>query len=176
MGEIIAGIIIFFVVVGVLAVVLKICARFPYVNFSLLFASSLALVIYSFVYASQASKETSFSFIPVVVQGCIITCYIMFLSADFCFDRQQYYETTATYHEWNDTITYNTRLVDKSLFWGTLGGAAVIGFLIPLISQAVVNTVDAARFVGVIGIIFLVYWSIRFALFIIKIIQIKRSA
>ena len=176
MEVIITGLIIFFVVVGILAIVLKICARFPYVNFTLLFASSLALVIYSYVYAGQASKETSFNFTPVIVQGCIITCYIMFMSADFCFDRQQYYETTATYHEWSNTISYNTRLVDKSVFWGTLGGAALIGFLIPLIAQAVTNTVDASRFVGAIGIIFLVYWSIRFAIFIIKFIQVRKGS
>ena len=176
MGDIILGIVIFFIVVGVLAIILKICARFPYVNFTLLFASSLALVIYSFAYAGGASKETSFNFTPVIVQGCIITCYIMFMSADFCFDRQQYYETTATYHEWSNTISYNTRLVDKSVFWGTLGGAALIGFLIPLIAQAVTNTVDASRFVGAIGIIFLVYWSIRFAIFIIKFIQVRKGS
>ena len=176
MGDIILGIVIFFIVVGVLAIILKICARFPYVNFTLLFASSLALVIYSFAYAGGASKETSFNFTPVIVQGCIITCYIMFMSADFCFDRQQYYETTATYHEWSNTISYNTRLVDKSVFWGTLGGAALIGFLIPLIAQAVTNTVDASRFVGTIGIIFLIYWSIRFAIFIIKFIQVRKGS
>ena len=175
MEVIITGLIIFFVVVGVLAIILKICARFPYVNFTLLFASSLALVIYSFVYANSVPADLSFSFVPVAVQGSIITCYLMFLSADFCFDRQAYWETTATYYEYSNTVSYNTRLVEKSLFWGTLGGAAVIGFLIPFISQCVSSSRNASRFVGVIGIIFLVYWSIRFALFIIKFIRVRKG-
>ena len=175
MGEIIVGIIIFFIVVGVLAIVLKICARFPYVNFTLLFASSLALVIFSFSYAAKTKSDVTFDWIPIFVQGCMITCYIMFLSADFCFDRQAYWETTATYHEFSDTITYNTRLVEKSLFWSTLGGAALIGFLIPFIAQNVTMSKGATQFVGVIGIIFLVYWSIRFALFLIKYIRVKKG-
>ena len=172
-----AGAIVGFILaVIVLAIILKICNRFVFVNYFFILASALALVIVSFS-APYVNKDDGINVnVPIMLtQTALIACFIMFTWSGIVFDEEEYVETTATYDSFHDRVNVTSRMGTRSLFWSCLGTSLLTGFLLSFLPHFFAGSYDGSRFIGVIGIIMLVYWSVKFGIFLFRLIKYRRG-
>lgn len=166
-------IIIIAIALAVLALILKILSKFPIVNYIVLFGVALAMLIMGFVCATE-DNANEFNGLLATVEGTLFFAYMIFGYADIALDRSEYYETTATYNDWTDTVHVETRLASSSNFWGCVGISALTGYGVTFFLHAILNSQAGSGAIGIIGIIASVWSAIRIISFFRGYISAKR--
>ena len=154
------------VVIGIalLAALLAIARRFLWLQFGLMAACSIGLVVYSFVNGNNNDDALLNSFIEALLLfGFSIFCY-----ADIAFDREEYWELKFDKVPFSDDYWATASLKDKSEFWGTLGAAAGGSALLVGLTHffAQENQGVANRIVGFYGIACIVFMLIMLGILI----------
>ena len=151
----------------VLAIILKILGRHPFVNLVIIFGCALALLIYGYTVGPKHDQG-----LTGAVQGTLFFAYLVFGYADVAFDRDYYYETTVTYNEWSDSYDCRTRLTSSSNFWGCVGISAFIGYGVSFLLN--LSLTDGNRVMAIIGIVCTVWSAFRLLTFIFGYIRARR--
>lgn len=175
MDPILTIIIVIVISLIVLAILLKILGKFPFLNYIVLLGVAIAMIVVGFT-GNVPANESEFNGYLMVVEGTLLFAYMIFGYADIAFDRHEYYETTATYHEWSDTVHVETRLQSASNFWSCLGISALGGYGLNFFLHGVFKSAAGSTIMGIIGIVATVWSAIRVASFIAGYVKAKRSA
>ena len=175
MDDIIIIIIVIAAALGVLALILKLLAKFPIVNYVVLFGVALTMLIMGFVCSGAKENEGEFNGILAVTEGTILFAYMIFGYADIALDRTEYYETTASYNEWSDTVTVSSRLASSSNFWGCLGISAATGYGVSFFVHGIFKSAAGSAVFGIIGIVATLWSAIRIISFIRGYLSVKKE-
>lgn len=167
-------IIVIVVALIVLAILLKILGKFPFLNYITLLGVAIALIVVGFV-GNTKENDGEFNGYLTVVEGTLFFAYLIFGYADIAFDRNEYYETTASYNDWSDTVTVSTRLQSSSNFWGCVGISALGGYGITFFLHGVFKSAAGSSIIGIIGIVATVWSAIRVISFLAGYFKAKRS-
>ncbi len=159
-----AGLIVL-IIIGVIALIVKFISSIPYLNLIMMFVSALTLTISSFVMKLDDSRI-------FLIQGISIFAYFVFADADIAFNRYDEVETTGSYNDWTDTITVSSRVVSRSFFWGIIGSSLFIAVVAVVICDGLFET---AKILGFIGLGFVIYWAIKFVIYIFKRIRTRNG-
>jgi hypothetical protein len=163
----------------VLAILLKLCNRFPFLNYLFIFGSALALCIICFSvkpYNPGSVHDDKFKGAAAIWQAVLVAMYVMFLWADIAFDKYEYYEHTAEYNEYSNTITVTSKLQTASNFWSCLGLSLATGFGLGFLPHLIIgDSYTWSRILGFISIAMMVYWGIKFTAFMVGYIRAKKG-
>ena len=144
----------------VLAILLKICEKFIYVQLVFETLSAIAVIVTGF--AMPESSNGSINWDWVLGQGISIFAFCVFFAAGIAFDKEEYVEREVR-ETWDDKLEVTDRLKTRGLFWSTLGGSLVAGILFPVINYFIFG--DNGIAIGIIGCIALIWsvvWIIKF--------------
>ena len=98
----------------VLVILLKICGRFPFINYLFIIGSAIALCVVCFsVKPAASSSSDRFNGVAAIWEAVLVAMYVMFTWADIAFDTYEYYEHTAEYNSWSDTVTVTLSLANS---------------------------------------------------------------
>ncbi len=177
MDSLVALIVIVLVAIGILAILLKICQKVPFLNWVFMFVSGLILIINAFKSANHyvdVSKINDWSYICVEII-CVI-CFIEFMWYDIVFDKSEpYLYTEGSWNLTETTFTATTTVREDSNFWPCLGSSALIGVLSVGLQYLLFGPHTGAKIVAIIGIIAMSYFAIKMIINIIKIVKAKRN-
>ncbi len=166
---------ILFVVGGIafLAILLAIARRFLWLQFIMMAACSITLIVYSFMNGDNNDDGLFNAFI----QSLLFFGFLVFAAADVAFDREEYWELKFNKEFFSDDYSVVASLKDKTEFWGVLGscagGAAVWVGLTHLFAGS--NQGIANRIVGFYGIACIVGMLILLGIVIKDYIQVRRD-
>ena len=144
-----------------LAVLLKLCAKFIYMQLGLELLSAIGIVVSSFAMPEASNGELNWDW--VIAQCICIFAFVVFLWAGIAVEKEYYVERRAR-ATWDDDIVVTDTLKSKGGFWGTLGGGLVAAVVLPLLNYELFgNNAIALGVVGCIATLWAVIWIIRFA-------------
>lgn len=162
-------IIIAIVALIAITILLKICSKHYMLNLILLIAAGVGIMVSSFAMPKQ--PEFNWNLNWMVPQAICVFLYIVMLSADIAFDTEEYVNTTVTEH-WDGSVTASSKLENRSLFWGTIGGGLVITAVLVLLNYMIFpkNAVG----LGVVGCLATGWSLIQLIVYLVSYFRARR--